>query len=190
MRPDELPPDFRKIFATVFENIGSVKSLTQWAKTHKTIFYSSMFKTLPQQIDSTVTHRVDGDEARQKLQSAFLALINAERQREGRDRLGQDREISKTPVIIDNVQAPAPQPPERTVPQLVAAKPAPPDDGITKPPKPDVTTTRHVTPAEARERAAAPMFPTPPSNEPSTTEQALAWMGGKGRMRWEPPSNW
>jgi hypothetical protein len=236
MTPDALPPDFRNIFAKVFEQIGGVKSLTNWARNHKTIFYSSMFKTLPQQIDQHVTHHDDGEtreSAIAKLTDSFARIIDARKKEEEltglvkvggvnyrrnadgslvptEARLPSDGVISdcSTGVTIEhNAQPPhlnihtfadfvsgddaAPQQP----PRLVAAKPspAPPDDGISKPPKPDATArhdaTRQLTPAEARERAMQPSFPTPKTTEPSTTALALEWMG-KGRMRWEPPPGW
>lgn len=72
--------DVPKALAEVFKRLGGIAEMAKWAKSHKTFFYNHYVKMLPTQVAAQVdVHATvhDADEARQKLQTAFMNLIRA-----------------------------------------------------------------------------------------------------------------
>jgi hypothetical protein len=98
----------KNIIAKIFDGAGGMDAAIRWAKNNRSTFYTTMFtKLIPVQLNAKADITVvSGEEARRKLQSAFLALVTAEQS-------GQAGEVRSTPVIIDAERNREP------VPQLV-----------------------------------------------------------------------
>jgi hypothetical protein len=80
----EVPLEMRRVLMDAFKSVGGQAKFDAWAKRHPTMLYNMLMKLVPSmaqvaaQVDVHATIH-DGDEARQKLQSAFHALCEAAR---------------------------------------------------------------------------------------------------------------
>jgi hypothetical protein len=139
--PTEVTGEAKDMIALAFEGIGGLPKLIQWARTHQTAFYSAYTKLLPLQVSASVSHKVDEEQERAALKTAFLSVINANARQAARlgtaDRGGviiehkvieHEPTSSKDEVMPHRPASPAPdsgpgQPP-RSTPKLVVEPPA------------------------------------------------------------------
>jgi hypothetical protein len=81
----EVPLEMRRVLMDAFESVGGQQKFDAWAKRHPTLLYSMLMKLVPSMaqvaasVDTHVTVHVTEEQAKQKLISAFNALIEAER---------------------------------------------------------------------------------------------------------------
>jgi hypothetical protein len=84
-QPDPIDP--KTAFAEVFKRLDGIKGMTSWAKTHRTLFYGLFAKLISQPLVQTnVNVKIadrDGEEARRKLEDAFMRLIETRNMDDG-----------------------------------------------------------------------------------------------------------
>jgi hypothetical protein len=175
----------KEMIALAFEGAGGLPKLIQWAKTHSAAFYTQLYaKLIPLQLNAQstldVSVNIKGEEARQKLQSAFLALYEAERddERAAIDArpaplvtyTSSTRDADRATIDAERaavVDTPASRAVDETKQnQNLENNGSPPTRGLRR----DVTSYAH-----------------PVTAEPSTTAKYYDWMnnGGFGRSRWD-----
>jgi hypothetical protein len=164
-KTDDEPLDAKSAIMKTFLKLGGVAAMVTWARTNKALYYQHIFpKLLPlTQVNNQVNMNVNvnSDLARQKLQAAFTALLDAE---------------EMPPQSMDT----APPPPADEV--VTRERIAPDSTDIT-----GVTYTRGTKPKQEPPIVVPPVVPP----EPSTTAKFYEWTAaGGGRMRpedWSPP---
>jgi hypothetical protein len=121
-------PAGRRALITAFKNVGDQQKFDKWAKTHLTLLYSMCMKLVPNvaqvaaSVDTHINVNVTEDEARQKLLSAFTALVESRRDDERATRGAGRRPLEQvTYTRVDEAETRAADPSARD------ARPATPD---------------------------------------------------------------
>jgi hypothetical protein len=77
----DVPLDVRREIEAMYEALGGRPNFIKYGKRHETWAYNNFVRTMPTQVaasvDTHVTHCIEGDAARAKLETAFMNLIDA-----------------------------------------------------------------------------------------------------------------
>jgi hypothetical protein len=151
----------KHIIAEIFDGAGGLDAAIKWAKNNRSTFYTTMFtKLLPLTLNAKVNVNVSGEEARRKLQSAFLALEAAADAAEG-----TIDDVSYSHAAADVEMQPAPA---RSTPQLAYEQPHSNERAAPAPPR------------AADRPTPPPSNPVQPATEPNSTTLYYEWMNGAG----------